>query len=62
MLFLSEDKSRFICTDTNGRVCFIRGEHLTEAKTLNIDLYKIENKTIDFHYDGKGQSIKEYLK
>lgn len=62
MLFLSEDKKRFICTDASGKLCFIRGEHLAEAKQTGLDLNQLENKTIDFHYDGKGQSIKDYLK
>ena len=62
MLFLSKDKKRFICTDENGALCFIRGVHTREAKRQGLDLHTLENKTVDFKFDGKGQSMAEYLK
>lgn len=61
MLFISDDKTRFICTTADGAPCFMRGEHISIAKSLGVDLSTLDNVTSAFHFKGKGQSIKSFL-
>ena len=62
MLFVSEDKTKFICTDSNGSPCFSRGEHIQLAKIEGLNLDKMTSLTMAFKYKGKGKSISEFLK
>ena len=61
MLFISSDNKSFICTDVNGSPCFMRGDHLKEAKRLGLELDKMDNMTFAYIYTGKGISISNFL-
>ena len=61
MLFVSEDKARFICTTEEGAPCFMRGTHTKLAKESGLELDKMENLTFAFYVNGNGQSIKNFL-
>lgn len=61
MLFVSKDKTKFICTDSNGEPCFSRGEHVQLANRDGLNLDKMTSLTMAFKYTGKGNSISEYL-
>lgn len=61
MLFVSEDKTRFICTTEEGVPCFMRGSHQKIAKDNNLELDKMDNLTFAFSTKGKGRSIKDFL-
>ena len=67
MLVISDDNKRFIATaGETGAACFIRGEHIREAKMQGLDLREMENVTFEYWYgDGgrikKTQSIGKFL-
>lgn len=61
MLFVSKDKTKFICTDTNGAPCFSRGEHIQLAKREGLNLDQMKSWTMAFKYTAKGKSIAEFL-
>jgi hypothetical protein len=61
MLFVSEDKTKFICTDINGSPCFSRGEHIQLAKHKGLNLDQMTSLTMAFKYTGKGLSIAQFL-
>lgn len=61
MLFVSDDKTKFITSTADGAPCFTRGIHTQLAKGQGLDLSKMENETVNYFYKGKGQSFKEFL-
>ena len=61
MLFLSNDKTKFIISDSEGAPCFIRGTHTKLAKEQGVDLTKMENLTFAYFKNGKGMSFKDFL-
>lgn len=61
MLFVSDDKTRFITTTTEGAPCFTRASHAHLAKVQGLDLNNMTNVTTDYHFMGKGYSVKSFL-
>lgn len=61
MLFVSEDKTKFITTTAEGACCFTRTTHYKEAKERGLNLSQMENITAQYHYSGKGKSFKDFL-
>ena len=60
-VFISEDGKRFINT-YKGSPCFSRSSHDRILTLKGVDLANTVNVTSDFHFNGKGQSIKQFLK
>ena len=61
MLFVPEDKTKYVCSDSNSAPCFRRGTHNKLAKEMGLCLDKMEDKTSEFFYKGKGESLKNFI-
>lgn len=59
-LFISNCKTKFICT-AGFSPCFRRPSHDVKAKIKGLDLTKMQDKTAEFYFKGKGKSINEFL-
>lgn len=65
MLFVSNDKKRFITCSECGAPCFTRPSHAAIAKGKGLDLHSMENVTAEYYYTNKntkgGISINRFL-
>ena len=60
-VFISECKTKYICL-AEGVPCFTRSTHQQIIKSKGLNMDNMVNLTFKFYYEGKGQSIKNFLK